>query len=553
MAEAFVTAAEDELSCPICLELFVEPNVPKDLPGCDHVVCEVCLKKIEKTVIGRRRVINCPECRKDTDLPKGGVEALRTNRKVRNLAEKHPRDKLVKDTTTNITKDVQTVRKEDLESILNEKRSRIDQGKKVLQELKNVHDLVQQAQDAEELKVTECAEEYINIVHARMQSLHAELKKAGQEKKLKLEDKINELDAQIQNAEESFRHVSDRTLKILTSDQSEDGKEDVTDVNSLHDILKTISVDIPRVSFSDRAPATFRKDVTQPEINLGRLIYEVHAVTPEVKSKITRGATPNMTTGPISLKLKQILDDFNSTRIAWSPKNWLVISVGRKRLIVLCQKQHDMFKPERTWQVECSFQPGGVAVSGDGTQIFVALWTDVWVYSPVGKFLRKFRGTQNGVHSIKVTTTDRILVGYYHGNVITEHNPRGDVIRTVKTSIKPYFMTLIRAQGNTHIAMSDFEKGKVTVIRSVINPHTPVQQTLNISIPEVRGICYDEAANSLLAITRNGACVDQFCAATGRFVSRVLEGLNSAWDLSISAEKILAVSTGEGIKLYQVV
>ena len=88
---AFIKAAEDELSCPVCLELFVGQHVPKDLPGCDHIVCKVCLKKMVKDLKAPVR-INCPECRHETTLPKGGINSLKTNRKLRNLAEKHPRD-----------------------------------------------------------------------------------------------------------------------------------------------------------------------------------------------------------------------------------------------------------------------------------------------------------------------------------------------------------------------------------------------------------------------------------------------------------------------------
>ena len=47
---------EDQLTCPICLGLFI---VPKTLP-CQHVYCEKCLEDLAKS---NRGCIRCPECR----------------------------------------------------------------------------------------------------------------------------------------------------------------------------------------------------------------------------------------------------------------------------------------------------------------------------------------------------------------------------------------------------------------------------------------------------------------------------------------------------------
>lgn len=87
MAETFARAVVPELSCPVCLELFVAPHIPKDLPVCGHICCEVCLKNL---VRGGNQLL-CPECRTNINIPHGEVSQLQTNLRVRNLAERYPK------------------------------------------------------------------------------------------------------------------------------------------------------------------------------------------------------------------------------------------------------------------------------------------------------------------------------------------------------------------------------------------------------------------------------------------------------------------------------
>ena len=87
MAETFARAVAPELSCPVCLELFIAPHIPKDLPECGHICCEVCLRNL---VRGDNQ-FNCPECRTNINIPDGELSQLRTNLKVRNLAERYPK------------------------------------------------------------------------------------------------------------------------------------------------------------------------------------------------------------------------------------------------------------------------------------------------------------------------------------------------------------------------------------------------------------------------------------------------------------------------------
>ncbi|CAH1250620.1 TRIM56 [Branchiostoma lanceolatum] len=72
----------DFLECTICLEPFKDPKV---LP-CLHTFCEDCLKKF----IAQDKVKNkfqCPTCRTETVLPKGGVASFKNNFFVKTLSD----------------------------------------------------------------------------------------------------------------------------------------------------------------------------------------------------------------------------------------------------------------------------------------------------------------------------------------------------------------------------------------------------------------------------------------------------------------------------------
>ncbi len=85
MAAAYAENAEEDLTCPLCFELFADPHIPIDL-NCPHVICTTCLTKM---IQGGPRIISCPECRKKTPVPKDGASSMKVNLRLRNLAEKH--------------------------------------------------------------------------------------------------------------------------------------------------------------------------------------------------------------------------------------------------------------------------------------------------------------------------------------------------------------------------------------------------------------------------------------------------------------------------------
>ena len=78
MAAHEVKRATENLTCPICCQLY---RNPKYLP-CYHFYCEECLEKIHK-----QSRITCPECRKETTVPSGGVKELPNNFLINRLKD----------------------------------------------------------------------------------------------------------------------------------------------------------------------------------------------------------------------------------------------------------------------------------------------------------------------------------------------------------------------------------------------------------------------------------------------------------------------------------
>ena len=78
MSAVEVKKAQNNLTCPICYQLF---NNPKYLP-CYHSYCEGCLEKMQV-----QSKIICPECRKEAKVPAGGVKEFATNFFINRLVD----------------------------------------------------------------------------------------------------------------------------------------------------------------------------------------------------------------------------------------------------------------------------------------------------------------------------------------------------------------------------------------------------------------------------------------------------------------------------------
>ena len=83
--ETSLVALEEQLKCPVCLELYTDPKI---LP-CHHSFCQECLEKLskKKEASGDTCYLSCPTCRQCTKVPKEGVGAFPVAFHLNNLKE----------------------------------------------------------------------------------------------------------------------------------------------------------------------------------------------------------------------------------------------------------------------------------------------------------------------------------------------------------------------------------------------------------------------------------------------------------------------------------
>ena len=84
VVEKSVEDLEKEITCAICQEHYTEPKVL----SCLHYYCKQCIYRLALRT-GLDKPFSCPECRKDTTLPQGGVDNLPTAFFVNRLKELH--------------------------------------------------------------------------------------------------------------------------------------------------------------------------------------------------------------------------------------------------------------------------------------------------------------------------------------------------------------------------------------------------------------------------------------------------------------------------------
>ena len=84
---------EEQLTCPVCLDLFTNP---KTLP-CLHSFCEACIERFPQDKEGETYYLSCPTCRHCTELPGGGAGAFPVAFTLNNLKDVHSLLKKVSD------------------------------------------------------------------------------------------------------------------------------------------------------------------------------------------------------------------------------------------------------------------------------------------------------------------------------------------------------------------------------------------------------------------------------------------------------------------------
>ena len=76
---------EDQLTCPVCLDLYTDPKTL----ACLHSFCQECLERLPQKREAREDTyyLSCPTCRQRTEVPREGVGAFPVAFHINNLKE----------------------------------------------------------------------------------------------------------------------------------------------------------------------------------------------------------------------------------------------------------------------------------------------------------------------------------------------------------------------------------------------------------------------------------------------------------------------------------
>lgn len=82
---------EEELTCPVCLELYADPLI---LP-CSHSMCKKCLEEIlnNRPVTNEMEGFQCPSCRNAIDLTKDNIHKLPKNLALENIVIRYTEER----------------------------------------------------------------------------------------------------------------------------------------------------------------------------------------------------------------------------------------------------------------------------------------------------------------------------------------------------------------------------------------------------------------------------------------------------------------------------
>ena len=263
MAYSIARTIEEEVTCPVCLDYFVEPKI---LPQCGHVVCKDCLERLLRRTnsVFYSRTDICPECRKEIGIRKDAVGNLKTNFRLQNVAEGCRRDSRMKGRTDKANLTVDSCRKHPKEKVLlycipcnalvcqeclledhndmskqhhiigvakmckdqktkiqvvlDDQRTKVEWGKDVMNKLEEEMELVNESLKREDDLIAEFTKQRIEEIEKEDHMLHVKLKQAFSPKLEQIQRKIAETREEIQTAESIHENIQESMAKLTNSE-----------------------------------------------------------------------------------------------------------------------------------------------------------------------------------------------------------------------------------------------------------------------------------------------------------------------------------------------
>ncbi len=591
MAHAYFASIEEELTCCVCFELFVNPHIPKDL-DCPHVICEQCLTKLST-----EGIIDCPECRVVTMVPTDGVSGLKTNLRVRNLAEKHKRHSKILTTKKPLGKQ-QAVSQgiphcsthkgeplvlfcvtcnnmvcqvcvtkthvgdehniKTLEAVHRGKVSimgvNISRSEKMASQLEK---LSQELGEAEENLVASVKKQEGTIDQA-VALIVANARKQGDMLKAKIRGKNqSKLDDCHKQKAALQKQVHD--LKKVVLDAKEAMQNSSTHEYVFHhhkqitERLKTIQ-NQRYVTYVDYSPYEINASVEQLARNMVAGDHD-----PNKRSNASKKESSNSTPAerkPIrKLTLHTKWEGFRSVTCVASNRTsqMLVISENnsfcRNQVHIYCKQSRGNYRKQTILNVpdKCGIGSCSIAVAPNG-RFLVTRGRSVHVYSSSGNYQKYFHTTQDtdtvNLTCIAVTKEDKIIIGDQKRSLVTHHTPGGDLLKGVQTNVEPTCLAVIN---NTNVVVGSSIENRACVIDLEAG-----KEVMSFDIVQPLCMHYDEKTECLLVgrAAKTGV-VEQWSLTSGHYIACIVQGIANPQAMTVNHDGFLVVGDAERVTFYK--
>ena len=600
MAHAYFASIEEELTCCVCFELFVNPHIPKDL-DCPHVICEQCLRKLS-----REGSIDCPECRVVTMVPMDGVSALKTNLRVRNLAEKHKRHSTIltrkqalqlsdrqekapccsahkgenldlfcvtcdvmvcqlcvgknHDGGDHKIKDVKLVHQGKM-TIMDVNMSRSEkialQYEKLCQELGEAEDNILASVKRQEGTIDQAVALVVAKARTQGDLLKAKIRGRNQ-------PKITECQKQkgaLQRQAGDLRKVVTDAKEIMQDCTSH---EYIIQHKKLTERLKAIQSQ-RYATFVDYSPYEIDISVEQLAKKIGNVDREESGSSSTTSSSGSSSRQNGTDTSrrsidvmpeqkPIrKLTLFTKWDGFHSVAcIATSrTSSMLAISEWNRNLVHIYSKQQSRgpYRNQSRLQVpdKCGTGNCSVAIAPDG-RFFVTRGKSIHVYSSSGQYRKYFYTTKDtdvvDLTCLVVTRDGKVLVGDAKRSLITMHALDGGLVKSIPTNIEPTSLVAINSK---QVAICSRTDNRACTINLESG-----KEILSFEIAAPSTICYDEKSECLLA-GRNArtGLIEQYSLSTGQAVACIAHGIANPQAMTFSHDGLLVVGDQQRVTFYK--
>ncbi|XP_072047874.1 uncharacterized protein [Amphiura filiformis] len=553
-----IKVMEEDLSCNICYNLLREP---KDL-DCPHVFCLQCLQEWVK----KGRTVECPECRHITIVPLGGLVNLKTNLRLKTMAEKYaaPVEKQkgvpicpnhegekqhlfcitcgvtvchnclvlehqmpehgIKELKV-ITKTQKTEVKAKMDCVKQKIKKTEDDEKK----LNEMERKLQAARDQAEKDVEKRVQEATAEVEAKGKEMKAAIKATHQLRMETLKEKriqTNDMVTRLHNVHTATQNVVDTAADHIFMKQH----------NSLVDKMNKLCISQHKVPLPDLAALRF--DPGSGTVNsswFGRVVAD----------------------GYRKCKLK-LVHEFGAylkaQGVAITQTGLLAVVDSHAKEVGIYREVNGEYKRQFSLDSSADSPDGNktqsvkslkVAVTSEGKFFVTNSIGTMKIFSPSGRYENKVSGVGS---IIAITPDDMIVIGSTVKRVITVHKSDGELIRTHQVDS---FVENIDSIGK-QIAFTTSNKGNsIHVIDFVTG-----QVIWRVDMLWPLGICYEPNSNTLLVAggsKKQGQCIiNQYCSTTGRLISHVGSGLHSPYAMTVTHDNELMVADKKNVKVFSI-